>query len=141
MGVNIRLQIFEFGAYRAQVRKGETTLNLTGGGYFADPIPTYRSSLECEPDSRKRASNWSGYCDKEVEGLFEKLDTELEHKKRKKSLAKIITKVNQDVPILTIGFVPRFFSLRDYVKGFTTDDDGARFVWGGGGLTRTWLDK
>ena len=141
VGVNIRLQIFEFGAYRDRVRKGETTFNLTGGGYFADPIPTYRSSLECEPDPRKRASNWSGYCDKEVEGLFEKLDTELDHNKRQKTLAKIIAKVNQDVPILTIGFVPRFFTLRDHVKGFTTDDDGARFVWGGGGLTRTWLDK
>ncbi len=29
----------------------------------------------------------------------------------------------------------------DYVKGFKTNSSGGRFIWGGGGLTRTWLDK
>jgi hypothetical protein len=35
-----------------------------------------------------------------------------------------------------VGFVPRYFTFRDYVKGFTTDGEG-RFV----GLTDTWLER
>lgn len=141
VGINIKLQAFDFGAYRAKIRRGESTLTLTGGGYFADPVTTYRSSLHCEQDPRKRASNWTGYCNKRLDTLFEELDTELNQQNRKKILTQIVTKVNDDVPILSIGFVPRFFTVRDYVKGFTTNDDGGRFVWGGGGLTHTWLDK
>ena len=45
-----------------------------------------------------------------------------------------------DLPLTSIGFVPRFFTHRDSVKGFTTDGDGS-FVWSDGGLTHTWLDK
>jgi hypothetical protein len=48
----------------------------------------------------------------------------------------MLTKLNEDLPMLAIGFVPRYFSYRDYVKGFVTDSEG-RFV----GLSQTWLDR
>jgi len=41
---------------------------------------------------------------------------------------------------LRIGFVPRFFAMRDYVKGFSSDNTNAFQPWGGG-LSYTWLDK
>ncbi len=66
--------------------------------------------------------------------------TERDPEKRKVLLRMVITKKNEDVPIVPVGFVPRFFTFRDYVKGFKTDSDGA-FVHTGGGLTSAWLDK
>ena len=95
----------------------------------------------CGQDPKKRASNWSGYCDQRVAKWFEELEVELDQTKRQEILGRIVSQINDDVPVISIGFVPRFFTFRDYVKGFTTDSSGGRFVWGGGGLTRTWLNK
>jgi len=141
IGMNIELAVYEYGARRAQIRSGDTTVDMVGGGYYADPISTYRSQYMCGQDPKKRASNWSGYCDKQVAKWFEELDIELNQKKRQEILARIIANLNENIPVISIGFVPRFFTFRDYVKGFKTNSSGGRFVWGGGGLTRTWLDK
>jgi len=42
--------------------------------------------------------------------------------------------------VLPIGFTPRFFTQRDYVKGFVTNSGGDFQPWGGG-LSRAWIDK
>ena len=141
IGMNVELAVFEYGARRAQIRSGDTTVDMVGGGYYADPISTYRSQYMCGQDPKKRASNWSGYCDQRVAKWFEELEVELDQTKRQEILGRIVSQINDDVPVISIGFVPRFFTFRDYVKGFTTDSSGGRFVWGGGGLTRTWLNK
>jgi ABC-type transport system substrate-binding protein len=111
-----------------------------GSGHFVDPVTTYRPELACGPDPRKRASNFSGYCDREMDALFDKLETELDGAKRRELMRQIIVKKEQDQPLMPLVFVPRFFAMRDYVKGFTTDDEGA-FLRSGGGLNYTWLDK
>jgi hypothetical protein len=46
----------------------------------------------------------------------------------------------EDVPQFYIGFTPRFFTFRSYVKNFTIGPE-ARFRWSGGGVTHTWFDK
>jgi hypothetical protein len=55
-------------------------------------------------------------------------------------IAKVVARLNQDVPAVNIGHTSRFFAVRDYVKGFTTAYDG-EFVWWGGGLNYAWIDK
>jgi peptide/nickel transport system substrate-binding protein len=140
IGMNIELAVFEYGARRAQIRAWDTTLDMVGGGYYTDPISTYRSQFTCQ-DPKKRASNWSGFCSQEVQDLFEKLDFELNTDQRKKILTRVITILSDEIPVIPIGFVPRYFAHRQYVKGFSTDSSGGRFVWGGGGLMKTWLDK
>lgn len=140
IGVNIELKVFDYGARRDQIQKGETTLDLVGSDFYADPSTTYRQELACEPNLRMRMSNWTGYCNKELDALHDKLETEMDGKKRLAILKQILTIANDDLPLLPVVFVPRFFSFRDHVKGFTTDGDGS-FIWSQGGLTRTWLDK
>jgi hypothetical protein len=51
-----------------------------------------------------------------------------------------VTKLLEDSPIVAMGFTPRFFTFRDYVKGFKTNSSGdfQPFV---GGLSRAWIDK
>ena len=67
-------------------------------------------------------------------------ETELDGKKRKELFRQIITKMAEDLPQIYIGFIPRFYTFRDYVKNFSTGAD-ARFRWSDGGVTHTWLDK
>ncbi|NIO07981.1 MAG: hypothetical protein GTO40_08255 [Deltaproteobacteria bacterium] len=140
IGVNIKLNVVDYGAHRDRIRKGQMTFDFMGSDFYADPTITYRTETACEPDLRKRTSNWSGYCNKEMDAQLEQMEIERDPEKRKAILKMVITKKNEDVPIVPVGFVPRFFTFREHVKGFQTDDDGA-FVWSGGGLTHTWIDK
>ena len=72
--------------------------------------------------------------------MFDKLETELDAQKRKELLKTILTADTQAVALIPIGFAPRFYTVRDRVKDFAVDGNGA-FIWSGGGLDRTWADK
>ena len=140
VGMNIRLELMDVGAYNQRERKGQFAFRFRGGDSDADPWTTYSRHLLCEPDLRKRIANVSGYCNKQVVKWLKMAETELDKKKRKELFRKIITKMAEDLPQIYIGFIPRFYTFRDYVKDFTTGAD-ARFRWSDGGVTHTWLDK
>jgi peptide/nickel transport system substrate-binding protein len=140
VGMETRIHTHEFGTYRVFIEKGEFAFApFMGSDFYLDPATTYRTEMACQ-DPRKRASNFSGYCDREMDTLFERAETELDAAKRRDLVRQIVAKKNDDLPIIPLAFVPRFFAFRDYVKGFTTDDDGA-FRPTGGGLQTTWLDR
>ena len=140
VGINVKLNVVDYGAHRDRIRRGEMTFDFMGSNFYADPAITYRTETLCELNLKKRTSNWSGYCNKDMDAQLEKMEIEQDPEKRKAILRMVITKKNQDVPIVPVGFVPRFFTFREHVKGFKTDDDGA-FVWSGGGLTHAWIDN
>ena len=140
IGLNLELHIMDRGAYNSVRRKGEFALVFSGGGYKSDPSTTYTRHYACEKNLKKRRSNTSGYCNKEVEGLFKKMETEPDLAKRKALLRKALVRLAENLPEIPIGFVPRHFAMREYVKGFSTDAN-ASFRWLGGGLNYTWLDK
>lgn len=140
IGISIALDTLEVGAYNVRERKGEFALRFRGGDFYPDPWTTYGQDLRCEADLRKRNTNTSGYCDKEMDVLLKSAESELDPSKRKALFRQIMTKVAEDLPEIFVGYVPRFFTFRDHVKGFTTDDAG-RFVSWRGGLTHTWSDK
>jgi ABC-type transport system substrate-binding protein len=121
-------------------RRGDFNFYFGGGNFAADPHPTYGTEFICEADLKKRNNNASGYCDKEMDALITAAEKELDSAKRRALMRQIVTRVSQDIPELPLFFVPRFFTFRDHVKGFTTDGDGA-FRWWGGGVSHTWLDK
>lgn len=81
-----------------------------------------------------------GYCNKEIDALLARAEVESDIKKRKELFDRIIIKISDDLPELPIGYVPRFYTFRDYVKGFTVNDEG-EFQFYGGGLSHAWLDK
>ncbi|MGH7835648.1 MAG: ABC transporter substrate-binding protein, partial [Candidatus Binatia bacterium] len=140
IGLNIQPQMTDRGAQTTLVLGGEFSLVFRGGDFLPDPVATYATHFSCEPDPKKRRTNFSGYCNKEVDSMFQQLATEADAAKRKSLLRAILTHLSEDVPELPIGFVPRFFALRSHVKGFSTDDNSS-FRWSGGGLNFTWLDK
>jgi peptide/nickel transport system substrate-binding protein len=136
LGVNIRIDTLEYGAYVDRQRRGEFAFQIGGGSQDPDPLGTYSRDVRCEHDVTKRSENQSGYCDAEVDALLVRLDTELDPAKRRDILKQVLLKLGDDLPILAIGFVPRYFAIRDRVKGFTSDGEGT-FV----GLYDTWVDR
>ncbi|MBM2804699.1 MAG: transporter substrate-binding protein, partial [Deltaproteobacteria bacterium] len=89
---------------------------------------------------KKRRNNLSGHCDKEVEALLDQAEQELDNAKRRVLFKQILHKHFEDVAEIYIGYAPRFYSMREYVKGFNTSGDDV-YRWWGGGMNHTWLDK
>jgi peptide/nickel transport system substrate-binding protein len=135
-GVNVRLETLEYGAYTERQRKGEFAFMMAGTTVDPDPVPTYSRDLRTEQDLTKRGQNQAGYQNPQMDSLFLRAETELDTTKRRELMRQIVTMINDDVPNLPIGFVPRYFTFRDPVKGFTSDPEG-RFM----GLTNAWLDR
>jgi peptide/nickel transport system substrate-binding protein len=140
VGLNVNIQVLEVGAYNTRTRRGDYAFSFTGANFYPDASATYRNDLACEQDAKNRTVNDSGYCDKAMDSLLQKSETELDEKKRRELLREIVTKMNEDLPNLYVGFSSRLFAFRDFVKGFTTIGDGT-FIWWGGGLNHTWLDR
>lgn len=140
VGVKVKLAIMDVAAYNERERKGTFAFRFRGGGFFPDPWTTYARHLICEKDLKKRIANVSGYCDQQVQNLLKKAESEQDANKRRELFRQITTHMAEDVPQFYIGFTPRFFTFRSYVKNFTTGAE-ARFRWSGGGVTHTWLDK
>lgn len=140
IGMNVKILAFDTSVYRTRSRSGEFAFRLSGGSFYADPSTTYAPDLACETDRSKRASNFSGYCNPEVDALFKSAEREPDPAKRKALFKQILTRIAQDSPEVYAGYGPRFFTFRDYVKGFTLNDEGD-YRWWGGGLNHTWLEK
>jgi peptide/nickel transport system substrate-binding protein len=139
IGMNMKLDVIESGAYRDRQRKGDFAFKFDSGGLYPDPIQSY-GEVKCEPDAKKRATNTTAYCDPQMDRLLERLETEVNAEKREAILREIVIKLHDEIPELYLGYVPQFYGFRDYVKDFTTDSD-ANLRWWGGGLNHTWLDK
>ena len=140
VGINVKIEMMDFGAHRGRIRSGDYTLNVTGGNLATDPYEAYGANRRCESDLKKRRNNLSGHCDKEVEAFLDQAEQELDNAKRRALFKQILHKHFEDVAEIYIGFAPRFFSMRDYVKGFNTSGDDV-YRWWGGGVNYTWLDK
>jgi peptide/nickel transport system substrate-binding protein len=140
VGINVNIEMMDFGAHRGRIRSGDYTLNVTGGNLETDPYEAYGANRRCESDLKKRRNNLSGHCDKEVEALLDQAEVELDVAKRRALFKQILNKHFEDVAEIYIGYAPRFFSMRDYVKGFNTSGDDV-YRWWGGGVNHAWLDK
>jgi len=139
IGINVKIDLVDFGTYVARQRAGEYAFLFGGNSLDADPAMAYAQDLVCG-DPRKRTVNIEGYCDKEMDALLKKAVSEVNPKQRRLLFRQVVQKVVEDVPFIPIGYAPRFFTLRDYVKGFTTNSEGEFRPWGGG-LNYAWIDK
>jgi peptide/nickel transport system substrate-binding protein len=139
IGMNIKLIILERASNLDRRHKGEYAFKLAGGSLYPDPLLAY-SEYRCEKDLKNRGENESGYCDKQFDTWVDEASQELNPEKRKALFRKVVGKLADDIPILPIGFTPRFFTFNNHIKGFTTDANGASRWWGGG-LNYTWIDR
>jgi ABC-type transport system substrate-binding protein len=136
-GINVHLKIVESGAREEFARTAQYHFDQRGGNFFPDISDSYVQDLRCD---EKRVSNRTGYCDKEVDELFNRADSELDKDARRALYKQILTKSTEALPHVGLVFVRKPFAMRDYVRGFTTDREG-RFRWPGGGVNTAWLDR
>jgi peptide/nickel transport system substrate-binding protein len=136
VGINLRIEPLEYGAFVDRHRKGQFGMTISGGSADVDPVLTYTGDLVCEKDLTRRAQNAAGYCDEQMDALLMRMETERDPATRREVVKQMLTKFSDDVPMLPLGFVPRYFTFRDQVKGFVANPDG-RFM----SLPQTWLDK
>jgi peptide/nickel transport system substrate-binding protein len=139
IGMKVEVKILERASALEARRKGEFAFKLAGGSFYPDPLFAYNEYL-CEADLKKRRVNESGYCDKEFDAIIAKAEAEVDLEKRRQLFKRVAAKIVSDVPILPIGFTPRFFASRDYVVGYSSNHEGD-FVYYGGGLNYAWIDK
>jgi ABC-type transport system substrate-binding protein len=137
IGLNLELNILQQAAREQIVRKGQFHFALRGNNFYPDISDSYVQDLKCE---ERRVSNQTGYCDKEMDELFDRADSEPDVAKRKALYKQILTKASEAMPIVGLVFVRKPFALQDYVKGFVVDREG-RFRSSVGGMNTTWLDK
>ncbi len=138
IGIKMKITPLERASALDYRRKGKFHFKLSGGSAYPDPIQAY-NEYECE-DLRKRRSNEAGYCDKEFDRLLAMAETEQDPAKRRELFKSLVQMLNKELPLLPILFATRHFAFRDYVKGFTTDQNAHYRHWGGG-LNYTWIDK
>lgn len=139
IGMNVQLKILERASALDARRKGNYAFKLSGGRVHAEPIPLLQE-YRCEPDLNNRRENESGYCNKKFDALLAEAESEPNAEKRKTLYRQLTGILNDDLPIVPIGFTPRFFAFRSHVRGFQTDFSGA-FEWGQGGLSHAWIQK
>jgi peptide/nickel transport system substrate-binding protein len=139
IGMNIKLAILERASNLDRRHKGEYAFKLAGGSLYPDPLFAF-TEYRCEKDTRKRGENEAGYCDKQFDALLADASKEVDAEKRRILFRKIVGKLAEDIPILPVGFTPRFFTFGSHVKGFSTDSNGS-FRWWAGGLNYAWIDR
>jgi ABC-type transport system substrate-binding protein len=139
VGLNVRLVVLESGAWQARIARGEYAMMAGGGGLYPDPGSMYGVDFQCEADRKRRAANESGYCDAEMDSILRQAEAEGDLPRRKALFKQAVTRVLDDVPELYIGWVPRFWTFRDHVKGFTSGGDA--LMWWEGGTNYAWLDR
>lgn len=139
IGVKVELKILERASALEARRQGKYMFKLAGGADFPDPLPAYEEYV-CEPNLQNRRLNESGYCNKEYDALIKKGEGEVDLAKRKAIFKQVVAKLADDLPILVIGFTPRFFTFRSEIKNFSTNASGDFEPWGAG-LSRAWIDK
>jgi peptide/nickel transport system substrate-binding protein len=137
VGLNVELNVLQQAAREQVVRKGQFHFTLRGNNFYPDISDSYVQDLKCE---ERRVSNQSGYCDKEMDELFDRADSELDVAKRRAIYKQILIKASEAMPVVGLVFVRKPFAFRDYVKGFVTDREG-RFRSFVGGMNTIWLDK
>ncbi len=128
------LETVETSNWHAKVARKDYVvgLNLTGLG-VDDPDAQFYENYACGSQR-----NYTGYCNKELEKLFEKQSMMEDREARKKIVWEIDKKLQEDAarPIIYHGKAATCW--QPYVKGFTTMTNS---VYNGWRMEDVWLDK
>ena len=103
-----------------------------------DDYPTEYGCNDEEVTNKRRGQNQAGYCNKEFDRLMVEAAKIQDAKKRYELYAKALGILNDEIPDISLAFVPRYFTHQPKVMGFTSDSKG-RLNMVSAGLSRVWL--
>lgn len=142
VGFNVALETLEAGTYRTRSRVGDFDISPGGGDNANDPDQvTVEFTCDEEAIKRKaRDNNRTGYCNKQLDALFDQASTTSDPKKRRELYRKGFAIVYEEVPEIFLAFEHRFFGVHSHVRGFITDEN-ENLDTPEGGLFRVWLAR
>lgn len=140
-GIKTKVTILESGAREARTRAGDFMIVLSGFDVPNEPgddYPTEYGCNEAEVANKRRGQNQAGYCNKEFDRLMAEAAKIQDAKKRYELYAKALRILNDEIPDISLAFVPRYFTHQPKVMGFTSDSKG-RLNMVSAGLSRVWI--
>jgi peptide/nickel transport system substrate-binding protein len=128
------LDVVETGVWFAKIARGDYAvgLNLTGNG-IDDPDQGFYENYACGSER-----NYTHYCNKELEALFDKQSVETDVAKRKKMVWEIDKKLQEDVARPILMHARSGMCWKPYVKNMTVMNNSA---YNGYRYEDLWLDK
>src|ERR1700722_12081343 len=132
--IDADLDVVETGGWFAKIARGDYTvgLNLTGNG-IDDPDQAFYENYACGSER-----NYTHYCNKDIEKLFDQQSQETDLAKRKQLVWEIDKKIQEDVarPILLYSHMATCW--KPYVKNMTIMVNSS---YNGFRYEDVWLDK
>jgi peptide/nickel transport system substrate-binding protein len=142
-GFKVKVSVVSSSAYQQRTRTGEFQSVILGGSLAPDPDDIYTPEYACEEEAvkaKKRRLNYPGYCNPEVDKLLAEAAKITDQKKRYELYSKVARILHDEMPVVNLTLVPRFFTYSEKLKGFNTDAAG-RFSTTTFGISRVWLEK
>ena len=128
------LEVVETPNWHAKVARKDYAvgMNLTGSG-VDDPDQNFYENYACDSER-----NYTQYCNKEIEALFDKQSAETDIEKRKKMVWEIDKKLQEDIARPIIYHEHAATCWQPHLKGFTQMVNSA---YNGYRFEDLWLDK
>jgi peptide/nickel transport system substrate-binding protein len=139
VGIEIDLEIKDFVTHQNAFREGKFTITVMGGLPYIDPDLAYYQYFHTEKNPI-RVSNFARYSNPRVDRLLDEGRTEADFQKRYRIYKEVLEILNEELPQVSLGYVPYVFGFRNYVKDFDVYPND-QFFYGVGGLAMTWLDR
>ena len=132
--IDAELEPVESGAWFAKVARNDYSvgLNLTGNG-IDDPDQAFYENYACGSER-----NYTHYCNKDIEKLFDAQSVETDLAKRKKMVWDIDKKLQEDVARPILFHARTGTCWKPYVKNMTIENNSA---YNGYRYEDVWLDK
>ncbi|MGH7833160.1 MAG: ABC transporter substrate-binding protein [Candidatus Binatia bacterium] len=140
-GIKTKVTILESAAREARTRSGDFMIVLSGFDVPNEPgddYPTEYGCNESEVAKKRRGQNQAGYCNREFDRLMAEASKIQDPKKRYELYAKAIRILSDEIPDISLAFVPRYFTHQSKVMGFKSDSKG-RLNMVSAGLSRVWI--
>ncbi|MGD9883685.1 MAG: ABC transporter substrate-binding protein [Reyranella sp.] len=132
--IDADVDIIETSQWFARItqKKYSVGLNTTGNG-VDDPDQNYFENFSC-----KSERNYTGYCNPQIEKLFDAQSAETDMEKRKKIVWEIDRKLLEDGARPVIMWNRASICMQPYVKGYVAQ---ANSVYNGFRFEDVWIDK
>jgi ABC-type transport system substrate-binding protein len=141
-GFNVVVETLEAGTYRTRSRTGDFDMSPGGGDNAVDPDEVTVEFM-CDEEAVKlkvRDNNRTGYCNKQLDALFDQASRSLDPKKRRELYRKGFAILYEELAEVFLAFEHRFFGVHPNARGFTSDDN-ENLDTAAGGLFRVWLSR
>jgi ABC-type transport system substrate-binding protein len=139
IGMKINLDLSDWPATVKKMVSGDFAFGVAGWAPIVSDLDILYPTI-FTPQGGYTFLMGKAYNNPKLVELIENAGTTLDFKKRKELYTRALETIIQDAPLVLICFGPGPFGARSYVKGFEAHANGF-FVYGGGGLQYTWLDK